>query len=148
MFGAEITVGGSSNTANGQQGVIRCVKATTGVPNSFYDQLGANISSAAGNIRLAAYDTVSSEPENLYSETGSVASATGFPVHSVTEFMLVTSDFWIAVQHDNVSNTIYYTEAGSPVEYQKNHTYGPAPNPITPDSGPNTLGYNLKAKHS
>lgn len=99
-------------------------------------------------MRLAADDNVSSEPENLYSESASETSITGFNVYPVTEFMITDANFWLGVQHDNASNTIRYQESAAHVEFQQNHTYGAAPNPAPSPDSTDGVRWHLKIGHS
>ena len=147
VFGSEIEIGSTASTDNAASGYVRCYRFTTGVPNTWYDRVAGNIQSAAGNERRGCYDDSGSNPNNLYSESASVAVSNGFNWRIVPEFMLTMAEGWTAVQYSSNACVFYYL--GSGLYRLHSVAYGAFTNPFgSVDASGSVYNENHKIGHS
>lgn len=143
--------GAGGSTADGGFNNLRVQKTdSNGVIGTYYDEIAASISTAAGNYRLGAYND-SSGPNTLYAETGSLAAATGYTYKSLTEFALDTAVVWTCINYDDNSFKHHRTASASFPSGDgkvKSAAFGAFPNPFgTPDSDVN-YKWVTKIRHS
>lgn len=147
VFGADLTNGTATTTKStfGADFVKGAKLTDLGTVGELYNQVALNVDTAVGNIRLAAYDD-SSNPTNLYAETGSSAATADYNFRSVTEFDLDTAQNWAAWQQDDgdiVVNSLVVTGGREFVA----HTYGVFPDPFGSPTGDDNAE-NMKIGHS
>ena len=146
--GAEIIIGDSSSHSTGLNGFIYLNQlSTTATIGANYDQLAHNVFNSTGNMRLAAYDSSSSIPTNLYAETSSVALDSAFTYRSVTNFSLITAQPWFGLQA-SVSGGDFYRKLQSTPRKGKVFTYGAFETPLTGTGNDLGATENCKIGHS
>lgn len=145
--GATLTVGGTGLSAD-LSGTIWAGLAT-GVIGEYYDRAGVSVNTdSTGNIRTAAYqDSVDPANMTLYQESASTAtSGTGFNDLALTEFSLLTTSVWIAMQVSSTTDTINYNVLFTRRIF--NQAFGVFPNPLSGYTQSSSGLPNMRLSHS
>ena len=131
------TVGDTSSHTAGVQGQVWTWLLTGLIAGNPVTSIGVNFFTAAGNIRVKAYDDDGAgDPDNLLAESGSVAVSSGFNDVAVSG-LTVPSDgiIWFGFEVDSGSADIFFNAVQV---FNVGHTFGTGPDPFgTPSTGNN-----------
>jgi hypothetical protein len=94
----------------------------SGVIGEYYDRIAADVTVISGNNRLAVYDDLSTEPNDILAETASIAVIGSFGWNNVTEFPLTTVRVWAGHQFDNATAALNF--AAATTRASKSQAYG------------------------
>jgi len=123
--------------------------ATDGTVGECYDQVAVQSDQASGNVYMGSYDdSGSTEPNDLYAQTGSISLSADYNFHSLTEFDLTTVTTWIAYVKSEAGRfrEINIGSAGS--RRTKAYDFAPLPDPAGGDYSTDTEIVKMKIGHS
>lgn len=135
--------GDTSQTGNYQANRIFYAKFTT-VEAITLKFLGANIITAAGNIRLGLFSDTANAPVNKLVESADTVAVAGWQYISVADTVLAAAtSYWIAIIHSSASLRLYSKNVTSGITHMENQAYGAFPAVATPTD--DTIEMNLRA---
>lgn len=114
-------------------GDIHVVKFTGLNSGDSLTDIGINIFTADGNVRVKVYDDVAGEPTNLLGESNStVTSGTGIQnIPLITPAIVPANGIvWAGFETDSILLDLYFTLGASGVEKTVTHTYGTGVDPF------------------
>jgi len=122
------TIGGTTLNTGGQENLIRVMPIIPSVSGDMIN-IGINIQTANGNVRMAVYNDAGSIPNTLLNETGSIPLVLGWNNASLITPITAGTQYWIGYNLDNTNAQVYYIPSG--ISRYKTWAYGTFQNPIS-----------------